>query len=146
MSNGESKIAESKAALCYGFAIALRALFLGILRFYCHCERPLERVAIKHVKCSWTFDCFAYARSDTSTRHCSEQHASVAINEQQIPKRIPTRLLATRLKPLAMTQSTVSSVQRRLIATLALAITRRTSDMRDYFTNPAARTLLNAAA
>ena len=33
MSNGESKIAESKAALCYGFAIALRALFLGIL-FY----------------------------------------------------------------------------------------------------------------
>ena len=31
MSNGESKIAESKARLCYGFAIALRALFLGIL-------------------------------------------------------------------------------------------------------------------
>ncbi|MDE7197132.1 MAG: hypothetical protein K2N69_08970, partial [Helicobacter sp.] len=30
-SNGESKIAESKAALCCGFAIALRALFLGIL-------------------------------------------------------------------------------------------------------------------
>ena len=32
MSNGESKIAESKAALCYGFAIALRALFLVIRR------------------------------------------------------------------------------------------------------------------
>ena len=31
MSNGELKIAESKAALCYGFAIALRALFLVIL-------------------------------------------------------------------------------------------------------------------
>ena len=31
MSNGESKIVESKAALCCGFAIALRALFLGIL-------------------------------------------------------------------------------------------------------------------
>ena len=31
MSNGESKIAESKAALCCGFAIALRALFLGVL-------------------------------------------------------------------------------------------------------------------
>ena len=31
MSNGDSKIAESKAALCCGFAIALRALFLGIL-------------------------------------------------------------------------------------------------------------------
>ena len=30
-SNGESKIAESKAALCYGFAIALRALFRVIL-------------------------------------------------------------------------------------------------------------------
>ena len=33
MSNGESKIAESKVALCYGFAIALRALFLGILPY-----------------------------------------------------------------------------------------------------------------
>ena len=32
MSNGESKIAIFKAALCYGFAIALRALFLGIQR------------------------------------------------------------------------------------------------------------------
>ena len=32
MSNGESKIAIFKAALCYGFAIALRALFLGILQ------------------------------------------------------------------------------------------------------------------
>ena len=30
-SNRESKIVESKAALCCGFAIALRALFLGIL-------------------------------------------------------------------------------------------------------------------
>ncbi|MDE7196430.1 MAG: hypothetical protein K2N69_05380, partial [Helicobacter sp.] len=28
MSNGESKIVESKAALCCGFAIALRALFI----------------------------------------------------------------------------------------------------------------------
>ncbi|MDE7195633.1 MAG: hypothetical protein K2N69_01275, partial [Helicobacter sp.] len=65
-SNRESKITIFKAALCCGFAIALRALFLGIL--------------------------------------CS------------------------------------------LIATLTLATTRRTSDMRDYFTNPAARTLLNAAA
>ena len=33
MSNGESKIVESKAALCCGFAIALRALFLGILPY-----------------------------------------------------------------------------------------------------------------
>ncbi|MDE7196656.1 MAG: hypothetical protein K2N69_06535, partial [Helicobacter sp.] len=32
-SNRESKIAESKAALCCGFAIALRALFLGILSY-----------------------------------------------------------------------------------------------------------------
>ena len=39
MSNGKSKIAIFKAALCCGFAIALRALFLGILRIYCHCER-----------------------------------------------------------------------------------------------------------
>ena len=33
MSNGESKIAIFKAALCCGFAIALRALFLGIVCF-----------------------------------------------------------------------------------------------------------------
>ena len=33
MSNGESKIAIFKAALCYGFAIALHALFLGILPY-----------------------------------------------------------------------------------------------------------------
>ena len=33
MSNGKSKIAKSKAALCCGFAIALRALFLGILPY-----------------------------------------------------------------------------------------------------------------
>ena len=32
MSNGKSKIAIFKAALCYGFAIALRALFLVIRR------------------------------------------------------------------------------------------------------------------
>ncbi|MDE7196064.1 MAG: hypothetical protein K2N69_03465 [Helicobacter sp.] len=31
MSNGESKIAIFKVALCCGFAIALRALFLGFL-------------------------------------------------------------------------------------------------------------------
>ena len=48
MSNGESKIAIFKAALCYGFAIALRALFLVIPQKLpiCHCERPLGRVAI----------------------------------------------------------------------------------------------------
>ncbi|MDE7196657.1 MAG: hypothetical protein K2N69_06540, partial [Helicobacter sp.] len=45
MSNGESKIAIFKAALCCGFAIALRALFLVIRRcdfsrtLLCHCER-----------------------------------------------------------------------------------------------------------
>ncbi|MDE7196948.1 MAG: hypothetical protein K2N69_08010 [Helicobacter sp.] len=33
MSNGESKIAISKARLCCGFAIALRALFLGFLSY-----------------------------------------------------------------------------------------------------------------
>ena len=37
MSNGESKIAISKAALCCGFAIALRALFLGILCWGIRC-------------------------------------------------------------------------------------------------------------
>ncbi|MDE7195907.1 MAG: hypothetical protein K2N69_02680 [Helicobacter sp.] len=58
MSNGESKIAESKAALCYGFAIALRALFLGILRIYRHCEAQAE--ASNRVKRSETFDCHAF--------------------------------------------------------------------------------------
>ena len=33
MSNGESKIVIFKAVLCCGFAIALRALFLGILPY-----------------------------------------------------------------------------------------------------------------
>ena len=48
MSNRESKIAISKAALCYGFAIALRALFIGdsLQVPICHCERPLGRAAI----------------------------------------------------------------------------------------------------
>ena len=58
MSNGESKIVIFKAALCYGFAIALRALFLGILRFYCHCEALAE--ASNRVKHSKTFDCHAF--------------------------------------------------------------------------------------
>ena len=48
MSNGESKIAESKAALCCGFAIALRALFLGDSLLW----------DSLHV------DCFANARND----------------------------------------------------------------------------------
>ena len=74
------EIAESKAALCYGFAIALRALFLGVLPYSpslaegvrgwvvmlsvsetsCHCERPLERVAINRVGLPNTFDCRAF--------------------------------------------------------------------------------------
>ncbi|MDE7196331.1 MAG: hypothetical protein K2N69_04875 [Helicobacter sp.] len=53
MSNGESKIAISKAALCCGFAIALRTLFLVILyplpcgggKGVGHCEHSLECVA-----------------------------------------------------------------------------------------------------
>ena len=58
-SNGESKIVIFKARPCCGFAIALRALFLGILRFYCHCEALAE--AINRVGHSKTFDCFARA-------------------------------------------------------------------------------------
>ena len=51
MSNGESKIVIFKAALCYGFAIALHALFLGIRR--CDFSRTLfviASVAIKRVQ------------------------------------------------------------------------------------------------
>ena len=60
MSNGESKIAIFKAALCCGFAIALRALFLGIL-YKCPSviARGASLVAIKRVKQPNTFDCFA---------------------------------------------------------------------------------------
>ena len=50
-SNGESKIAESKAALCCGFAIALRALFLGILS--CRAKRNITNE--KHFYPSYLF-------------------------------------------------------------------------------------------
>ena len=54
MSNGESKIAISKAALCYGFAIALRALFLGILCWGIRClliaSLTLAMTKIAHAK------------------------------------------------------------------------------------------------
>ena len=55
MSNGESKIAVSKAALCCGFAIALRALFLGILCFVVGDSVPV--------------DCFASARNDRNSTY-----------------------------------------------------------------------------
>ena len=42
MSNGESKIAIFKVALCYGFAIALRTLFLGIRR--CDLNRTSDSI------------------------------------------------------------------------------------------------------
>ena len=93
MSNGESKIAESKAALCCGFAIALRALFIG--------DSLLGD--------SLPIDCFASARNDTRTRHCERAHwASAATNRQGIP----IRWIATRLAPLAMTRDNdISSIQ-----------------------------------
>ena len=56
MSNRESKIAIFKAALCYGFAIALRALFLVIRRcdFFSRTHFVIARgaslVAIKRVQ------------------------------------------------------------------------------------------------
>ena len=65
MSNGESKIAESKAALCCGFAIALRALFLGIL-----C------LLIASLALAMTQD----YRFALFLRHCELTHASAAIN------------------------------------------------------------------
>ena len=67
MSNGESKIAESKAALCCGFAIALRALFLGIVCFvvggfldFIVIARGFSLVAINRIEHSKTFDCCAF--------------------------------------------------------------------------------------
>ncbi|MDE7196590.1 MAG: hypothetical protein K2N69_06200, partial [Helicobacter sp.] len=90
----ESKIAESKAALCCGFAIALRALFLGVLcplpcgggkGVGCHVEaKP------KHLKIFTTRD---------SSPAKQVQHDIVSLREA-----------------LASRQSTVSSVQRCLIA------------------------------
>ncbi|MDE7197220.1 MAG: hypothetical protein K2N69_09430 [Helicobacter sp.] len=72
MSNRESKVVIFKAALCCGFAIALRALFLVIWR--CDFSRTHWVIASEHNVRAW--------------------------------------------------QSTVSSIHRRLIATLALAMTK----------------------
>ena len=51
MSNGESKIAIFKAALCCGFAIALRALFLVIRR--CDFSRTPFVIASEHNVRAW---------------------------------------------------------------------------------------------
>ncbi|MDE6044223.1 MAG: hypothetical protein K2F85_01750, partial [Helicobacter sp.] len=51
VSNRESKIAESKAALCYGFAIALRALFLVIRR--CDFSRTPFVIASEPIGRAW---------------------------------------------------------------------------------------------
>ena len=50
MSKGDSKIAIFKAALCCGFAIALRALFLGILCLLIASATPAQRQKIAHTK------------------------------------------------------------------------------------------------
>ena len=74
MSNGESKIAIFKAALCCGFAIALRALFLGIRRcdfsrthfvIASECNERGNQRARNPKENLDTVDCFAYARNDT---------------------------------------------------------------------------------
>ena len=71
MSNGESKIAIFKAALCYGFAIALRALFLGILPY---------SPSLAEGGRGWVV---MLSASETSL--CEQAHwASAAINEQGI--------------------------------------------------------------
>ncbi|MDE7196375.1 MAG: hypothetical protein K2N69_05095 [Helicobacter sp.] len=66
MSNGESKIAESKAALCCGFGIALRALFLVILQeaTYLSLRASVRTRGNQQVKNPDTVDCFAHARND----------------------------------------------------------------------------------
>ena len=77
MSNGESKIAIFKAALCCGFAIALRALFLGIL---CSLIASLTLAMTK----------IAYAKFSivmlSEAKHCiiaSESVSSVTIETNQ---------------------------------------------------------------
>ena len=89
MSNRESKIAESKARLCCGFAIALRALFLGIVCFV--------------VGDSLLVDCFASARNDNrilknpTICHCEHSQECEAINRHGIPTRsIATLMLLAR--------------------------------------------------
>ena len=89
-SNGESKIVIFKAALCYGFAITLRALFLGIL---CPLIASLTLAMTKNSACKNIY------------RHCSEQRASEAIERVGCSR----RLLATRLAPLAMTQGRIAA-------------------------------------
>ncbi|MDE7195660.1 MAG: hypothetical protein K2N69_01410, partial [Helicobacter sp.] len=91
-SNGESKIAIFKAALCYGFAIALRALFLGIL--------PYSPSLAEGVR-GWV----VMLRRSRNILSLRASKASAAINKQGIP----IRWIATRLKPLAMTNIIIAS-------------------------------------
>ncbi|MDE7197125.1 MAG: hypothetical protein K2N69_08935 [Helicobacter sp.] len=62
MSNRESKIAIFKAALCCGFAIALRALFLG---FLCSLIASLALAMTKNAACK-IFHCVMLSVSETS--------------------------------------------------------------------------------
>ena len=94
-SNGESKIAESKAALCCGFAIALRALFLGIL-----CSLIASR------KLAMTQYCAMFIKN----WRCDLVALILSLREA-----------------LASWQATVPSIQRRLIASLTLAMTQEIS-------------------
>ena len=77
-SNGESKIAISKARLCYDFAIALRALFLGD---------------------SMLVDCFGCCLTMTQDYHCAKQAESGVIRvrnkvEQPLARNLRRRGLA----------------------------------------------------
>ena len=96
MSNGESKIAIFKAALCCGFAIALRALFLVIRR------RDFSRtpfvIASEHnvrawqstvceariMKDSMPLDCFGQALAMTKIAHAKKFIVMLSVSETSL--------------------------------------------------------------
>ena len=78
MSNGESKIAIFKAALCCGFAIALRALFLGILPYSPSLAEGVEGWVVM-LSASETSLCLE-SRKILPICHCEHSLECVAIN------------------------------------------------------------------
>ena len=110
-SNGESKIAISKAALCYGFAIALRALFLVIRR--CDFSRTPFVIASEPVGRAWQSTvCEARIMKDSMPFDCFASLAMTLESDNVAPSVIA--------RGLASWQSNVFERATRLLAALAM--------------------------
>ena len=111
--SGDSLLGDSLPVDCFASLAMTRKYFGGAtlvalllsLRASTTCERGNQQARNPHDS-SLAYVCLLrFARNDPMKRHCNEQRASAATNEQQIPKRIPIRSPATRLTPLAMTNA-----------------------------------------